>query len=103
MVRWIWGKESGIQKEEHITVINAIKKCTWAQTPNEFEMLFRDLIHNEASPAHPRVNEKPHQACDRKQEWAIAFRQNMLTCGNHTNTTMLNLELWSLKTNAQSL
>ena len=85
--RWLWGKENCIKKDDRITVINGIKRCTWAKTPKEFEIVYNDLLHNEASPvhSHPVLQEKLHQAYERKQEWAIAFRCNMLTRGNHTN------------------
>ena len=38
--------------QEGITVINGIKRCTWAKTPEEFEIVYNDLLHNEASPVH---------------------------------------------------
>ena len=84
---WLWDKKNGIEKKDKLLIMNIVRKMVYSHSENELERYYAKLTDpSEQIPC------KYQKVCDRtsnhwksRHEWALIYRQKLLTRGHNTN------------------
>ena len=83
----MWEKKNGIEKRDKITIINIVRHMVYSNTENALEEHYRKLVSaNEEIPCkYPNVRDRAQTHWETRHEWALVYRQTIITRGHNTN------------------
>lgn len=83
--RWLWDSAHKVKKEERQEIMNAFRKILFASTAEEVDDFTQQLLTYPAVSSNIGAKRYFERLNQRRLEWCLAYRANLLTRGNHTN------------------
>lgn len=87
--KWLWDNTHGIHKDDRQPIILKVKKLVYAPTNSELELCYDNLMKQNTPESYvtkyPQLAKRLRQFWERRDEWAISHRLDLITRGNHTN------------------
>ncbi|CAL9690696.1 unnamed protein product [Knipowitschia caucasica] len=83
--RWLWDAKSQVPLKHRQQLFSHIKYMMYADTKASLESKFQAILTDELACAYPSYLAYVKKSYDRRNLWAICYRENMPTRGNHTN------------------
>ena len=87
--KWLWDNTHGIHKDDRQPIILIVKKLVYAPTKSELESCYDNLMKQNSPESYitkyPQLAKCLQQFWERRGEWAISHRLDLITRGNHTN------------------
>lgn len=83
--RWLWQSNHNVPKEDRRIIMQMFRDVLYSNTPEEAEENFCVLMSSEKIAKNSLVKEHFTKLWERKLEWCITYRRNLLTRGNNTN------------------
>ena len=87
--RWLWDNTHGIHKYDRQPIILKVKKLVYARRKSELQLCYDNLMKQDAPESYvtkyPQLAKRLEQFWERRNEWAISYRIDLMTRSNHTN------------------
>ncbi|KAK3912996.1 Zinc finger and BTB domain-containing protein 11 [Frankliniella fusca] len=85
MWRYVWNSEHGVKFEHRAEIYFLFRQILYATSEEEFNSLYAEASKNDVLVSYKIVYDHIKGLQDRGSEWALCFRQHLLTRGHHTN------------------
>ncbi|KAJ2952467.1 hypothetical protein O0L34_g6778 [Tuta absoluta] len=83
--RWLWQSEHDVSKEDRQSVMKKFRIVMYADTMQEAEMRTSELLNEEKVKTNKKLEKHITNLWERREEWCLAYRSDILTRGNNTN------------------
>ena len=86
---WLWDGKQGITKDDRPVLIGMIKRMVFSKSQEELEERYQSFIkcdHPDSyAKKYPKLFKHLETFWERRSEWALSFRMEMIFRNNHTN------------------
>lgn len=83
--RWLWNSKNNIDKQDRKHIMGQFRRVLYATTTDEMGQNFSKFMNDEVIKKYAYLKHHILGYWDRKEEWSLACRSNLLTRGNNTN------------------
>ncbi len=81
---WLWKRVNNIEDSDRLTIIAQFKKIVYASSEEKASGLYSSL-EQKMFEKYPKLKQHLDRLWNRRREWALCFRRNLMTRGNYTN------------------
>lgn len=84
--RNLWNNNSGVNADDRLTIFYSFKSLVYERNVDIFEKKLEEFMQNKTVISYPNfVDYLREHVLPNKVDWAISYRQNLLTRGQNTN------------------
>lgn len=83
--RYVWSNEHKVKFEDREEIFVGFKQWCYAADKNEFKQSYEGLLKNPAVASNSTLVKHINQLCVKRAEWALCYREDLITRGNDTN------------------
>ncbi|XP_050699733.1 uncharacterized protein LOC126987091 [Eriocheir sinensis] len=83
--RWLLDSKHAIKKEDRQEMMATVKSLVYASSKGDFFKAWQEFKANPLSQRYTNFSSYLQSLMDRREEWAIAFREGAMLRGHHTN------------------
>ena len=85
MWRWLWNSKNGINKEDKQYLMECVRKLVYAENTDKLDTMYQSYKKDAVIQKHKKFMRHLENYWERRDEWAICFRDQTLLRGNNTN------------------
>jgi len=82
---WLWAGRNKVSKEDRAQLILPIRDLVYAKNEEELCERYQSLLQNKVALKYSNFIQMIKSSWERRFEWALCYRQDLVTRGNHTN------------------
>ena len=85
MWRWLWNSKNGINKEDKQYLKGCVRELVYAENTDKLDTTCQSYKKDAVIRKHEKIMKHLENYWERRDEWAICFRDQTLLRGNNTN------------------
>ena len=85
MWRWLWNSKNAINKEDKQYLMGCVRKLVYAENTDTLDTTYQSYKKDAVIRKHEKFMKHLENYWERRDEWAICFRDQTLLRGNNTN------------------